>query len=429
MTAIIAVTVFVVGYLAIASEKLNRAAIVLAGAGVLLALKVVDAHDAFHSERFGIDWNVIFLLLGMMVIVGAIQQTGLFDYLALRAVRLTGGRPYRLMISLVLLTAAASALVDNVTTVLLVGPMTIAVTRQLGLNPVPFLVAEILASNIGGAATLIGDPPNIIIGSQAGLSYIDFLTNLAPLVVVLLAVFAGLCWIMFRRQLRYDPGLAAAAMSSDPRERIRNRPLLIWSLSVLAVVTVAFAMHGVLDYEPSVVALLGAGVLMLAARDNRALLREVEWSTLVFFAGLFIMVGALAKAGVIGSIADWLADTIDGRVFFGATVLVGVSAVLSAIVDNIPYVTTMAPVVQTVAADLPAGTDPDPLWWALALGADLGGNATPIGASANIVMLAIAARHDHRITFMQFLRYGLPTTVVTITASIAYLWLRYFAFH
>ena len=183
MTAIIAVTVFVVGYLAIASEKLNRAAVVLAGAGVLLALKVVDAHDAFHSERFGIDWNVIFLLLGMMVIVGTIQQTGLFDYLALRAVRLTGGRPYRLMISLVLLTAVASALVDNVTTVLLVGPMTLAVTRELGLNPVPFLVAEILASNIGGAATLIGDPPNIIIGSQAGLSYLDFLINLAPLVV------------------------------------------------------------------------------------------------------------------------------------------------------------------------------------------------------------------------------------------------------
>ena len=218
-------------------------------------------------------------------------------------------------------------------------------------------------------------------------------------------------------------------MSSDPRRRIRNRRLLIWSLSVLAVVTVGFVLHGVLDYEPSVMALLGAGVLMLAAREDRAVLREVEWGTLAFFAGLFIMVGALVKAGVIGTIGDGLADTIDGRLFFGATVLVGVSAVLSAIVDNIPYVTTMAPVVHTVAADLPAGTDPDPLWWALALGADLGGNATPIGASANIVMLAIAARHDHRITFMQFLRYGIPTTVVTITASIAYLWLRYFAFH
>ena len=251
MAAIIAVTVFAVGYLAIASERLNRAAVVLVGAGVLLALKVVDAHDAFHSERFGIDWNVIFLLLGMMVIVGAIQQTGLFDYLALRAVHLTGGRPYRLLISLVLLTAAASALVDNVTTVLLVGPMTIAVTRELGLHPVPFLVAEILASNIGGAATLIGDPPNIIIGSQAGLSYLDFLSNLAPLVVVLLVALAALCRIMFGKHLQHDPNLAAKAMASDPRDRIRNRQLLTWSLSVLAAVTVAFALHGVLDYEPS----------------------------------------------------------------------------------------------------------------------------------------------------------------------------------
>ena len=428
MTAIIAVTVFIAGYLAIASEKLNRVAVVLAGAGVLLLLRVVDAHDAFHSEQFGIDWNVIFLLLGMMVIVGAIQQTGLFDYLALRAVHLTGGQPYRLMISLVVLTAIASALVDNVTTVLLVAPMTIAVTRELGLTPVPFLIAEILASNIGGTATLIGDPPNIIIGSQAGLSYLDFLTNLAPLVVLLLVVFAGLCRIMFRNQLRYDPDRVTAVMSGDPRERIHNRPLMLWSLSVLGVVTVAFALHGVLHYEPSVVALLGAGVLMIAAGDNRALLREVEWGTLAFFAGLFIMVGALSKAGVIAAVGDALADTIDGRVFFGATVLVGVSAVLSAIVDNIPYVTTMAPIVSNVGADLPAGTNANPLWWALALGADLGGNATPIGASANLVMLAIAARHGHRITFTQFLRYGVPTTLVTVTISIGYLWLRYFAF-
>ena len=427
MSTIVAVTVFVAGYAAIASEKVNRVVVVLVGAALLLALKVVDASDAFHSERYGIDWNVIFLLLGMMVIVGAIGQTGLFDYLAVRAVQLTGGKPFRLMVSLLLLTAVASALVDNVTTVLLVAPMTIAITRELGLPPIPFLIAEALASNIGGTATLIGDPPNIIIGSQAGLSYLDFLIHLAPLVVLLLVVFIGMCRLMFAKHLTYDADRVAMVIAADARERLHNRSLLIWSLAVLSVVTVLFMLHGVLHYEPSVVALLGAGVLLLAAGDHKPLMRDVEWETLAFFGGLFIMVGALAKVGVIGTIADTLANAIDGKVFFGAVLITGASAVLSAVVDNIPYVATMAPVVHTIAESFPAGTDPTPLWWALALGADLGGNATPIGASANIVVLAIAAKHGHRITFGQFVRYGLPTAAITIAISIAYLWLRYFA--
>ncbi len=427
MSAIIAVTIFLAGYAAIASEKIHRVTVVLVGAGVLLALRILDAGDAFHSERYGISWEVIFLLLGMMIIVGAIQQTGLFDYLALRAVQLTGGRPYRLMISLILLTAVASALVDNVTTVLLVAPMTLSVTRDIGLRPAPFLIAVALASNIGGTATLIGDPPNIIIGTEAGLSYLDFLTNLGPLVALLLLVYAGLCRLMFARDLgRGDQARLAGLLAEDPRERITDRRLLVWSLSVLGTVTVGFVLHSALHYQPSVIALLGGGLLLLASRNRPGVLREVEWATLAFFAGLFIMVGALVKVGVVGSLSRAIADGVDGRVLLGSAVLLTASAVLSAVVDNIPYVAAMTPVVATVAADLPAGTDAAPLWWSLALGADLGGNATPIGASANIVILAIAARHDCRISFGQFVRYGVLTAMVTLAVSMAYVWLRYF---
>ncbi len=427
MSALIAITIFVAGYAAIASEKIHRVTVVFAGTGALLALRILDAKDAFHSERYGIDWEVIFLLLGMMVIVGAIQQTGLFDYLALRAVRLTRGHPYRLMVSLIVLTAVASALVDNVTTVLLVAPMTLSITRELGIRPAPFLIAEALASNIGGTATLIGDPPNIIIGSRAGLSYLDFLTNLGPLVVLLLVIYAAMCRLMFASTFRSDSERVHALLAQDPRLRITDPRLLVWSMSVLGVVTVGFVLHDLLHYDPSVIALLGGGALLLATRDRAATLREVEWGTLAFFAGLFIMVGALVKVGVVKGLATALADVIDGRLLLGSLVLLGGSAVLSAVVDNIPYVATMSPVVETIAADLPAGTDPDPLWWALALGADLGGNATPIGASANIVIIALAARSGHRITFGQFMKYGVLTSVVTLLVSAGYLWLRYFA--
>lgn len=398
----------------------------LAASGVLLTLHVIDADDAFYSKTTGVDWNVIFLLLGMMVIVGAIQQTGLFEYLALRAVRLTGGHPFRLMASLVILTAVSSALVDNVTTVLLVAPMTIAVARDLGLPPIPFLLAEALASNIGGTATLIGDPPNIIVGERAGLSYLDFLVNLAPLVVILLGVLLVMCKVMFRSAFSYDAERVARLLERDPVEEITDHRMLRWSMIVLGLVTVAFVLHTQLHYEPSVIALIGGGVLMLIDRDGTKLLKEVEWATLAFFAGLFIMVGALVKVGVVEWVATHLADLIDGRLLLGSLLLLAVSAVLSALVDNIPYVATMAPVVDTIAAGLPEGSNADPLWWSLTAGADLGGNATPIGASANLVILAIAAKAGCRISFGQFAKYGSLVAAVTIALSMAYVWLRYF---
>ncbi len=425
MPAVIAAVVFIAGYAAIASERFDRVKVVLAAAGVLLALRILDLHDAFHSEKTGVDWNVILLLLGMMVIVSAVQETGVFDFLSLHAVRMTGGRPFALLVFLVVLTAVASALVDNVTIVLLIAPMVIAITHELGLPPVPFLLSIVFASNIGGAATLIGDPPNIIIGSEAGLTYVDFLANLAPLVAILLLAFIGTIRLMYG-SMEVDQERVRAMLVQDPRSKLRDTKMLAWTIGVLLVVTVAFALHGVLHYEPAIVALLGAGVVLVVTAKPAELLQEVEWGTLAFFVGLFIMVGALVKVGIVSSIASWLADVIDGRLLLGCLLLLGVSAVLSAVVDNIPYVATMAPIVGTLAADLPAGTDSTPLWWSLALGADLGGNATPVGASANLIVLAIAARHGHTISFGKFVRQGVVITLMTLSLSALYIWARYF---
>jgi Na+/H+ antiporter NhaD/arsenite permease-like protein len=427
MSVAFAVTVFAVAYALIASEKVNRVVVALAGAALMLAFRLVSAEDAFHSTRFGIDWEVIFLLLGMMIVVGVMKQTGLFEYLAIWSAKQARGQPFRIMVALVTLTAAASALLDNVTTVLLVAPVTILICERLDLPPAPYLIALALASNIGGTATLIGDPPNIIIASQANLTYLDFLANLAPLVVLLLAGFVLLCRLLFRSAFTSRPELVRELMALDEREAIVDRRLLIQSLAVGVVATAGFALHGLLHYDPSVVALLGAGVLLLLAnRPPAVFLREVEWPTLAFFMGLFIMVGTLVKVGVIQRLADAAADLTGGRLLLATTLLLWVSGLLSAVVDNIPYVATMAPVVGTLVDGFPEGTDGTVLWWSLALGADLGGNATAIGASANVVILGLSERAGHRISFLQFTKYGAVVALVTLAISMPYLWLRYF---
>jgi Na+/H+ antiporter NhaD/arsenite permease-like protein len=429
MSTAVAVTVFVVAYALIASEKVNRVVVALAGAGLMLALRLVSAEDAFHSTDFGIDWEVIFLLLGMMIVVGVMKQTGLFEYLAIWSAKWARGEPFRILAALAVLTAAASAFLDNVTTVLLVAPVTILICERLDLPPAPFLIALALASNIGGTATLIGDPPNIIIASQADLTYLDFLANLAPLVVLLLIVFVVLCRVLFRSSFAYRPERVQELMALDEREAIVDRPLLIQSLAVGVVATAAFALHGLLHYDPSVIALLGAGVLLLLANRSPAVfLREVEWPTLSFFMGLFVMVGALVKVGIIQRLADAAADLTGGRLLLATTLLLWVSGLLSAVIDNIPYVATMAPVTATLIQDFQGAGDPTVLWWSLALGADLGGNATAIGASANVVILGLSERAGHRISFLQFTKYGALVAVVTLAISMPYLWLRYFVF-
>ena len=374
---VVAIVIFTVVYILIASERINRVAAALGGAGLMLALGVVGADDAFFSQDTGIDWNVIFLLFGMMVIVGVLRQTGIFEYVAIWAAKRAGGRPFRVMVLLCLITAVASAALDNVTTVLLIAPVTLLVCEQIGVRPVPFLIAEALASNIGGTATLVGDPPNLIVASRSGLGFNDFLVNMGPIVLLMLLAFVGLARILFRKDFVADPEQVDRVMQLDEREAIENPSLLWRSLVVLALVLAAFSLHGVLHLAPSVVALLGAGVLVAISRLRpESYLAEVEWATLLFFAGLFILVGSLVKTGVIARVAAAVGGVAGNSVPAAMMLILWGSAALSAIVDNIPFVATMSPVVDhLVRGNGPLGGQ-NGLWWALVLGADLGGNAT-----------------------------------------------------
>jgi len=423
---IVAIIVFSVVYLLIASERVNRVAAALAGAGVVLAVGVVGSHDAFFSPETGIDWNVVFLLFGMMVIVGVLRQTGVFEYVAIWAAKLAKGRPFRVMALLCLITAVASAGLDNVTTVLLVAPVTVLVCERIGVRPVPFLIAEALASNIGGTATLVGDPPNLIVASRSGLTFSDFLVNLGPIVVVMLVAFIGLSRVLFRKDFVADPAQVAQVMGLDEREAIQDKALLVRSLAVLALVLAGFTLHGVLHLEPSVVALLGAGLLVaISGLPARSYLVEVEWETLLFFAGLFILVGSLVKTGVIDHLASALVAATGDSVQGAMMLLLWGSATLSAIVDNIPFVATMTPVVDQLVSGAGPFAGQNGLWWALVLGADLGGNATAIGASANVVVAGIAKRNGHPISFWEFTRYGSVVALVTLVIATPYLLLRY----
>ncbi len=427
VTAWAAVVVFVVAYVLIATEQVHRVRVALGGAVVMLLIGATDGRRAFFSPEAGIDWNVLALLLGMMLIVGVLRRTGVFEYVAIWSVKRARGRPFRVMVILVVVTAVASAALDNVTTVLLVAPVTFLVCERLGVPVVPYLIAEAMASNIGGTATLVGDPPNIIIASRAGLSYADFLVHLAPIVVLLMAVFIGLCRVMFRDAFRYDAGRVAQVMALDERGSIGDRRLLVVSLAVLAAVTAAFMLHAVVHLEPSVVAIIGGlGLLGVSRLNPEEVARDVEWSTLVFFAGLFVMVGALVNTGVIDHLAHSAAVAAEGRLAWASTGLLWGSAVVSGLVDNIPYVATMSPVVSELVAAEGGGVEASSLWWSLALGADLGGNATAVGASANVVVLGLAEKAGHRIGFWGFTRYGLLVTAVTIAVSTPYLLLRSF---
>jgi len=423
---IASIIVFTIVYVLIATERINRVVAALAGAGVILAIGVVGSDDAFFSKETGIDWNVIFLLFGMMVIVGVLRQTGVFEYVAIWATKKAKGRPFRVMTLLCLITAVASAGLDNVTTVLLIAPVTLLVCEKIGVRPVPFLIAEALASNIGGTATLVGDPPNLIVASRSGLGFNDFLINLAPIVVVMLVAFVALSRFLFRKDFTADPEQVAQVMELDEREAIQDRSLLVRSLIVLGLVLVAFTLHSVIHLEPSVVALLGAGLLVaISGLRPQSYLVDIEWETLLFFAGLFILVGSLVKTGVIDHLAAGLVAATGDSVPAAMMLILWGSAALSAIVDNIPFVATMAPVVDQLVSGSGPFAGQNGLWWALVLGADLGGNATAIGASANVVVAGIAKKSGHPISFWEFTRYGAVVAVVTLAIATPYLLLRY----
>ncbi len=417
----IAGAIFIVAYVLIAIEPFDRTIIALLAGLSLVVLGIVDQHDAFAA----IDLNVIFLLAGMMVIAGIVAKTGLFDWIAIRSVRLAGGRPVRLLLILATVTAVLSAFLDNVTTVVLIVPITISVAQRLGVTPVPYLISQVLASNIGGTATLIGDPPNILVGSAAGLDFSAFLVHLTPVTLVIYAAFLPMAYLFWRGHLEVPAERREAAVEATERATITDRPLLIKSLIVSAVVLVGFLVHQALGLEAATIALLGATVLMLVGRiDAHDALREVEWRTLFFFVGLFILVEGVVHVGIVGGVADWLAVQTAGNQSLAAVALLWFSGAASAVVDNIPYTATAIPVVERL---IESGLPQDALWWALALGACLGGNLTLVGAAANVVVANQAAQAGHKIGFFQFMRYGAPVTIMSLAIATGYIWLRYLA--
>ncbi|MFJ5985994.1 SLC13 family permease [Lentzea sp. NPDC092896] len=427
MSAALALTIFLVAFFLIATEKANKVKVVLVAAGLMAVFGLVPGSEVFYSEHAGIDWNVLFLLFGMMIIVGIVKQTGVFDYLAIWAAKKARGRPYRLMVMLMAITAIASPFLDNVTTIMLVAPVTIVVCNRLRIAAQPYLIAEVLASNIGGAATLIGDPPNIIIGSRAGLTFTDFLVHMAPIVAVVFVVFVLLTKVLFRKSFQYNAEHVEAVMSLQERRAITDPAMLRRCLIVFAGVVAGFGLHSVLHLDPAIVALVGAGVMLLVTRaDVNDVLAEVEWPTLTFFMGLFVMVAGLVHTGVIETVGTWAVSAFDDNYFAAATALLFGSSVLGAFFDNIPYVATMTPVVEGMVAEIPDTGTGRALWWSFALGADFGGNGTAVAASANVVALGIAARAGHRISFWQFTRYGIVVTLVSTAMAWGYVWLRYF---
>ncbi|MBD3177892.1 MAG: hypothetical protein GF320_22185 [Armatimonadia bacterium] len=475
---------FLAAYALIASEKVDKTKVALIGAGLMILLGIVSQHEAFgETERVvhslnefaeeyeppdavgdaalahesapsaeeveraaaviersglaevpGVDWNTIFLLVGMMIFVGITSRTGVFEWVAIKSARLAKGRPIVILCLLCVVTAVLSAFLDNVTTVLLIGPVTILVAEALALDPIPMLIAEALASNIGGTATLIGDPPNILIGSRAGFAFNDFLINLGPLVLVLLALYVVYLTIFWRRDMTTTDARRERLMEMDASKAIRSKPLLVRSGVVGAMILTGFVLHNRLGMEPATIALSGAALLLLVSGLKvEEAFESIEWSTIFFFIGLFIMVGGLVKVGLIERLSRIVLAEFGDNTSVLAIVVLWFSAVASAVVDNIPYVATMCPLVNDVATQLTgepaleAARDPAifPIWWSLSLGACLGGNGTLVGASANVVMCGLSKRQGHPISFMRFARAGLPVMLWTVALSTLYVWVRY----
>ncbi len=413
------VAIFVVALGIIISEKIHRAVVALAGAVLVMMLGIMPFEEAVGH----IDFNTLGVLFGMMLFVGVVKLSGLFEYLAVKCAHIAKGQPWRIMLIFVLLTAVLSAFLDNVTTVLLIGPMTLNICKLLKVDPVPYFLTEIMASNIGGTATLIGDPPNIMIGSAAGYGFVDFVLVDTPAVIIILAVICVVFYFLYGRKMTAPQSEIDDVLELRPADYIKDHRLLRISVVMICFVVIGFMFHGALGWESSVIALGAAGLILLLSRAQiDHALAQVEWTTLVFFAGLFIIVGAMTATGVIDMLASWLVDITGGNVFLTMLVLVFGSAIVSAFLDNIPFVATMIPILASMQA---TGMDVTPLWWAVSLGACLGGNGSLIGASANVVLSDISRKSGHTITFIQYLKVGFPIMMLTTVVAAVYLVLRF----
>ena len=419
---IIAILIFTMVYTLLIMEKMNKAIAVILGASFYLAFHFIPFHEAVEH----IDMNVIFLLIGMMMIVKITEQSGVFEYIAIKSAKVVKANPLHFLGILFLITAVFSALLDNVTTVLLISPVTLLLTGLMEIPALPFIITEIIASNIGGTATLIGDPPNIMIGSAAGLSFMDFIINVAPVILIISVVIMAIMVFIFRKQLVVSELNQKKILSMDEKQMIHNPKLMKKSLTVLGLVIVGFLIHGMLETEPSVIALAGACALVLwSEEDLEHLLKKVEWDTILFFIGLFIMVGVLEYAGVISAMADKMIAITEGDLKRTSGTLLFASGIFSGILDNIPLVATFIPIVKIVGAN----TTPDkiqPIWWSLALGSCLGGNGTLVGASANVIMFGFAKKNNVPLSFKGYLLYGVPLTLLSLVMAYGYVMWRYY---
>ena len=423
-STIVAIVIFVAAYALIISEKIHRTIIGICGAMLMILLGIINQETAIHH----IDFNTLGLLMGMMVIVNITSETGLFNYLAIWAAKKVKAKPISLLVALSLLTAVCSALLDNVTTVLLTVPITFSITKQLNVDVKPFLIAQILSSNIGGTATLIGDPPNIMIGSAVGLQFMDFITNLSAICILIFIVTIALLIVIYGKKLHTTDELREKVMQLDEKSQIVEPRLLKKCLFALAVTISLFVLHGQLHLDTATAAMTGAGLLLLISFPQKEamiakVLSKVEWLAIFFFAGLFILVGALVETGVIKMLAEEAIKITNGDLTATSMLILWMSAYASAFIDNIPFVATLIPLIQDMGQM--GMTNLDPVWWSLALGACLGGNGTLIGASANVVVASMAAQRGKPISFISFMKIALPMMTLSIAISSVYVWLRY----
>lgn len=428
-SVMISAGILILAYIFIATEKIPKVTIALLGAAITVIIglvsqaKIVDgAVNPNYFVNF-VDFNVIFLLVSMMIIVSISTRSGVFSYMANELLKLTKGHPVKVLAALGLFTAFVSAFLDNVTTVILIMPITFSIAKKLDINPVPFLLTEIVASNIGGTATLIGDPPNIIIGSAGGLTFMDFIKELTGVVAVILVAVIIFMVLCFRKSLTTTAEKMQEISKIDNSKTITDKPLMIRSMTVLALVIAGFVLHDTIHIETCIVAMLGASILLLFEKPTD-ILRDVEWNTIFFFIGLFIIIGGLEASGGIRLMAEWILNVTQGSENATAMIILWASGIISGIIDNIPYTATMAPMISEIQ-NVMGAEYAYPLWWCLSLGACLGGNMTIIGAAANVIVSENSAKEGHVITFMQFLKYGIPVVFISLTISTVYIYLKF----
>ncbi len=428
-SVLVSASLLILAYIFIALEKIPKVTIALLGGALTIVLGLVSQTKALgdginpHYFINFIDFNVIFLLVSMMVIVSITTRSGVFNWIANELLKFTKGHPVKVLCALGLFTAVTSAFLDNVTTVILIMPITFAIAKKLDIDPIPFLLTEIFSSNIGGTATLIGDPPNIIIGSAGGLSFIDFIKELTPVILVIMCVVLTILAFIFRKKLHASQDKMDEVAKIDNSHTITDKALMIRSTLILALVILGFMLHDVTHIETCVVAMLGASILLIFEKPNE-ILQDVEWNTIFFFIGLFIIIGGLEASGGIKLMAEWILKVTQGSQAATSMIILWASGVISGIIDNIPYTATMAPMLVEIEKTMGA-TYAYPLWWALSLGACLGGNMTIIGAAANVIVSENAAKSGHPISFMRFLKYGVGVVAISLTISTVYIYFRF----